>query len=156
MMQMYIKISILQSKVYDIFRKDAYFTIQHKGKYMNIIKLQQLIKDSGKSKVEIAKLSGITRVTLDNALQGGDIRISIVEALAKTLKVKVGYLFDEDETENNTATANNGSIAFAGNNNYGNIGCRSDEMLQERIKHLEDLLAEKERLINVYEKMMEK
>jgi len=64
----------------------------------------------------------------------------------------VGYLFDE---AGNNATANNGAIAFAGNNNHGNIVCKSDEVLRERVKHLEDLLAEKERLIKVYEKMVE-
>lgn len=119
---------------------------------MNINKLQQLVKECGKSKVQIAKLSGITRVTLDNALQGGDVRISIVEALAKTLGVSVGYLFDE---AGNNATANNGSIAFSGDNNHGNIVAVQDQMLQERIKHLEKLLEEKERLIKVYEKMVE-
>lgn len=122
---------------------------------MNISKLQQLVKDCEKSKVQIAKLSGMTRVTLDNALQGGDVRISIVEALAKTLGVSVGYLFDETPTGNN-ATANNGSIAFSGDNNHGTICCSTDTILQERIKYLEELLAEKERLIKVYEKMMEK
>lgn len=53
---------------------------------------------------------------------------------------------------NNTATANNGSIAFAENNNHGNIGCTSDKMLYERIKHLEELLAEKERLMVLMER----
>lgn len=153
---MYIKISILQNKIDKNFEKNVSRTIQLRNKRMNISKLQQLVKDSGKSKVEIAKQSGITRVTLDNALQGGDIRVSIIEALAKTLKVSVGYFFDDDVNGVNSATANNGSIAFSGNNNRGNIGCETDAISKERIKHLEELLAEKERVIRVYEKMMEK
>jgi len=37
----------------------------------------------------------------------------------------------------------------------GNVSVGTDAILQERVKHLEELLAEKERLIKVYEKMME-
>lgn len=49
----------------------------------------------------------------------------------------------------NTATASNGSISMAGNNNKGYIGCDKEALSNERIKHLEELLAEKERLIKV-------
>lgn len=111
---------------------------------MNISKLQQLVKECGKSKVQIAKLSGITRVTLDNALQGGDIRISIVEALAKTLGVSVGYLFDD--TSNNTVHTNGD---FSPASMHGNVSVGGGALLAERVKYLEQLLAEKERLIKV-------
>ena len=57
---------------------------------------------------------------------------------------------------NNAATANgDGSVAVSGNNNSHVIAGGDTAFLQERIKHLEELLAEKERLIRVYEKMME-
>lgn len=119
---------------------------------MNTTKLQQLVKNSGKSKVQIAKLSGITRVTLDNALQGGDVRVSIVEAIAKTLGVRVGYLFDDGVVEQNAITQGNSSIAAIN----GDVTVGEDcSVLQERVRHLEEMLAEKERLIKVYEKMME-
>lgn len=119
---------------------------------MNTSRLEQLIKDSGKSKVQIAKSSGITRVTLDNALQGGDIRISIVEALARTLGVRVGYLFDDEPTGNAIAQ---GQSSIAAINSAVNVEDDKSKLLQERIEHLEALLAEKERLIKVYERMME-
>lgn len=67
---------------------------------MNINKLKFAINRSKMSKAQIAKQSGITRVTLDNALQGGDIRISILESLAKTLNVDVGYFFDTNAINN--------------------------------------------------------
>lgn len=67
---------------------------------MNINKLKFAINMSKMSKAQIAKQSGITRVTLDNALQGGDIRISILESLAKTLNVDVGYFFDTNVINN--------------------------------------------------------
>ena len=37
----------------------------------------------------------------------------------------------------------------------GNVSVGGDAILAERVKHLEELLAEKERLIKVYEKMVE-
>lgn len=57
---------------------------------------------------------------------------------------------------NNSATANgDGSVAVSGNNNSHVVAGGETALLQERIKHLEELLAEKERLIRVYEKIME-
>lgn len=52
---------------------------------------------------------------------------------------------------NNSATVNgDGSVAVNGNNNSNVVaGGDSTALLQERIKHLEQLLAEKERLISV-------
>lgn len=119
---------------------------------MNISKLQQLVKDCGKSKVQIAKMSGITRVTLDNALQGGDVRVSIVEALARTLGVNVGYLFDDEQKGHNAIASGKGSIAAISSDVKVE---KENTLLQEKVKHLEEMLKEKERLIKLYEKMME-
>ncbi|MCU6767391.1 helix-turn-helix domain-containing protein [Barnesiella propionica] len=112
---------------------------------MNIRKLRQLVKDSGKTKVQIAKLSGITRVTLDNALQGGDIRVSIIESLAKTLGVRVGVFFDEDAIGQNAIAQGQSSVAAI--NSDVIIG--QNVLLEEKVKHLEEIIAEKERLINI-------
>ena len=50
----------------------------------------------------------------------------------------------------NSATVNgDGSVAVNGNNNNNVVAGGSEALLQERIKHLEELVAEKERLINV-------
>lgn len=54
----------------------------------------------------------------------------------------------------NDATATNHSIAISGHNNHAVLG--DTAVLEERVKSLEALLAEKERLIKVYEKMMDK
>lgn len=142
---MYIKISINQSELYIILQKiliKLYINIYN---YMNTKRLAELIKKSGKTKVQIAKSCGITRVTLDNALVGGDIRISIVESIANALNVKVGYLFDEDCEPSTIATANDHSVAAINSE----IKIDNTDLLQERIKHLEEMLAEKERLIKV-------
>lgn len=56
--------------------------------------------------------------------------------------------------DNPEATAMNHSIAISGHNNNASLG--DTAVLEERVKALEALLAEKERLIKVYEKMMDK
>lgn len=67
---------------------------------MNISKLQRLVAESKLNKVQIAEKCGFTRVTLDNALQGADVKISTIESLARVLGVSTASLFDDsDEIE---------------------------------------------------------
>ena len=119
---------------------------------MNINRLNQMFENSKLSKVEFAKRCGITRATLDNALQGGDIRVSILEKIASVLDIPVGTLFDDPP-----------SLSLIGDNNqvnghgaHGNIngGTTVDvAVLEERIKAMQQLLQEKERTIKI---LMEK
>lgn len=64
---------------------------------MNIIRLQRLVSESKLNKVQIAEKCGFTRVTLDNALQGADVKVSTIESLAKVLNVSPAFFFEEDE-----------------------------------------------------------
>lgn len=80
---------------------------------------------------------------------------------AKCSEISADWLLSNGEGDmlriNNSATANgDGSVAVSGNNNSHFIAGCDNAILAERVKHLEELLAEKERLIKVYEKMMEK
>lgn len=61
---------------------------------MKIEVLQRLVAESSLTKVQIAEKCGFTRVTLDNALQGADVKISTIEALAKVLSVSPSVFFD--------------------------------------------------------------
>lgn len=62
---------------------------------MNISKLNELVDKSKLAKQSICEKCGFTRPTLDNALSGGDIKISTLKSLADFFNVSVGYLFDE-------------------------------------------------------------
>lgn len=64
---------------------------------MNISKLKKIVEESKLNKVQIAERCGFTRVTLDNALQGADVKISTIETLAKVLGVKTATLFDDSD-----------------------------------------------------------
>lgn len=59
------------------------------------------------------------------------------------------------KSSNSAMVNGDGSVAVNGNNNSHVVAGSETALLQEKIKHLEALLAEKERLIKVYEKMME-
>ena len=47
------------------------------------------------------------------------------------------------------------TVDFSPASMMGNVSVGTDAILVERVKHLEELLAEKERLIKVYEKLVE-
>ena len=64
---------------------------------MNTSKLRKLVEESKLNKVQIAERCGFTRVTLDNALQGADVKVSTIEALAKVLCVSAATFFDESD-----------------------------------------------------------
>lgn len=69
---------------------------------MNISKLKKLVEKSKLNKVQIAERCGFTRVTLDNALQGADVKVSTIETLAKVLGVSAATLFDDsDDVQSN-------------------------------------------------------
>ena len=104
---------------------------------------------------KLASDIGMSEANLHRCVNNNKIQAADLEKIARLLHVDISIFFDEGVSGYNTATANNGSIAFSGNNNRGNIGCESEVVYQERIKHMEELLAEKERLIKIYEKMME-
>ena len=80
----------------------------------------------------------------------------MVQSYTKTQTLANNYrvFFDEQlfERANNTVHTN-GDFSPASMN--GNVSVGGDAILAERVKHLEELLAEKERLIKVYEKMVE-
>lgn len=62
-----------------------YNELYNRDNMLNYSALNELVKQTKLTKVEFAKQCGITRVTLDNALQGGDIRISILDSIAKKI-----------------------------------------------------------------------
>ena len=124
-----------------------YNKLYNKNNMLNYSALNKLVKQTKLTKVEFAKQCGITRVTLDNALQGGDIRISILDSIAKVLKVPAGSLFD-DVTPGVSVNGDKNQVNLHGA--HDNINGYAEKLiLEERIKSLEAIIEEKERLIKV-------
>lgn len=89
--------------------------------------------------------------------------VDMVAKIVLALDVDAKWLLTGEETPQQQNVNNNmhgnvtdSNVAIGSNNSVGNVSVGTDAVLAERVKALEALLAEKERLIKVYEKMMEK
>lgn len=58
--------------------------------------LNKLVSESKLGKTQVAEQAGISRTTLDNALNGADIKISTIESLANVLGVSPSIFFGAD------------------------------------------------------------
>lgn len=63
---------------------------------MNFNLLSKLVNESKIGKAQIAEKAKISRTTLDNALNGADIKISTIESLADVLGVSPSIFFGGD------------------------------------------------------------
>lgn len=132
--------------------------------------IEQKLNELGMSKSEFGRKIGIPQQNVNRILEKPNIDTEKLITVSEAL----GYNFFEDYVGEHNAVANgdgsvavrgnnntsvingalatgNGSVAVNGNNNshvVGN-GHAGTELLEEKIRHLEDLVAEKERLIQV-------
>jgi len=87
--------------------------------------------------------------------------VDMVAKIVTKLNVDARWLLTGEETpQQNVNTEVHGNVtdsnvAIGSHNSVGNVSVGTDAVLAERVKSLEALLAEKERLIKVYEKMVE-
>lgn len=85
--------------------------------------------------------------------------VDMVAKIVTKLNVDARWLLTGEETpQQNVNTEVHGNVtdsnvAIGSHNSVGNVSVGTDAVLAERVKSLEALLAEKERLIKVYEKM---
>ena len=88
--------------------------------------------------------------------------VDMVAKIVLALDVDAKWLLTGEETPQQQNVNNNmhgnvtdSNVAIGSHNSVGNVTVGADVVLSERVKSLEALLAEKERLIKVYEKMVE-
>ncbi len=112
--------------------------------------LKHKIRETGVTLKEVSDLLGITSQALNSIFNAKDVRSGTIEKVAHVLQVPVSYFYDELNYQSAIATGNESVAAI-----NSNVSCPTNVM-EERIKALEALLAEKERLIKVYEKIMDK
>ena len=100
---------------------------------MNINRIAEAIKASKLGKSELSKLTKVSRTTIDNLLDGADVKVSTIESLAYVLKVPVGYFFDDCGVIQVTASGdqsiatNSGDVTFGDKNAYkGSIGVQNN------------------------------
>ena len=111
----------------------------------------------GGNKAAFASSIGLGPTALSNYL-GNKRRskpsVDMVAKIVKALDVDAKWLLIGEQSANNhVSTQGDYSPASVNGDAINTIG--EVDLLKEQVKHLEELLAEKERLIRVYEKMME-
>lgn len=115
---------------------------------MKGIQLKAKLVELDKSQREIAGLLNVTTQSLSSVLNAQDVRSGTIEKIAKVLNKPVSYFYGEDgggSIQQATATGNYSAASVGGDATVN----ASNAELQERIKLLQELLAEKERTIKL-------
>ena len=120
--------------------------------------IEQRLNELGMSKSEFGRKIGIPQQNVNRILDKSSIDTDKLVTICEALEFNFFHEYTDDLSGTSTA------VSFSGNNNqvnghgaHDNInGDVSAAIWEERVKALEALLAEKERLIKVYEKMVEK
>uniref|UniRef100_A0AAU8AUL4 HTH cro/C1-type domain-containing protein n=1 Tax=Dulem virus 40 TaxID=3145758 RepID=A0AAU8AUL4_9CAUD len=126
---------------------------------VNIKKINDRIDELKISKAQLIKDSGLTRVTIDKILKGGEVNVSTLEALAKGLGVTVGFFFDEIEEVKEIATSGNGGASATGHAHasVGQNQAEHDELirLREEVKYLKQQFADRDKIIETKDEMID-
>ncbi len=119
--------------------------------------IEQKMNELDINKSEMARRSGIANQNINRVLERSSIDTDKLIAISEALNFNFFDCFRSIE-DNSIATADNGGVAVAGNGTAHHFTTNASDVavLTERVKALEALLAEKERLIKVYERMVEK
>lgn len=117
------------------------------------LKIKELASKEKLTLADLAKRLGKTKQAVYEMVEKEDVNTAILKKLCSEFNVPINYFFEDNSGM--SVTADNNSQAVGIGNITRNDGGAEISLLKERIKYLEELLAEKERLIKVYEKMME-
>lgn len=105
---------------------------------------------------KLASDIGMSEQNLHRCVNNNKIQAADLEKIARMLSVEIQIFFDDDvRASSNNTVETNGDFSPASMHGNVSVGVRADAILTEKVKYLEELLAEKERLIKVYERMME-
>lgn len=115
------------------------------------LSIEQRLNELGMSKSEFGRKIGIPQQNVNRILEKASIDTDKLTSISEALNFNFFDCFHTID-ERSTAMADNGGVAVAGNGTAHhfttNASCEV-AVLQERIRSLEALLAEKERLIKV-------
>lgn len=105
--------------------------------------LKSKIAEINVTQLELAGRLGTTPQSLSSILHAKDVRSGTIEKIAQVLEVPVSFFYGEGSFQKAVASGNKSVAAI--NSNVLN----GTEVLKERIKSLEMIVKEKERLINI-------
>lgn len=118
------------------------------------LKIRELADKKNITLADLAKRIGKTKQAVYEMVEKEDINTSILRKLSSEFNIPISYFFEEGETSMQIVADNHSQAVGIGNITQSSERVENS-LLEERVKHLEELLAEKERLIKVYEKLVE-
>ena len=122
------------------------------------LRIEQRINELGFSKSEFGRRIGIPQQNVNRILAKSNIDTDKLILISNALDYNFFSDYKDDCNSNSINAVNSAIATGSGNaNNNVNIEVPSNTdaaILAERVKSLEALVAEKERLIKVYEKML--
>lgn len=108
--------------------------------------LKMKVEQLGVTQRSLAEKMNVTPQTISAIMSAKDIRTSSLEKIALIVGKPIGYFYDENDDANNAIANGAGSVAAI----QSTVNKSEDSLiLEERIKGLESLLQEKERLIKI-------
>ena len=119
---------------------------------LNYKKIEERMSELKFSKVDVCRKANLSRTTFDGLLNGKDCKISTIVEVAKVLKTPIGYFFDETITAPTIVEAVDHSVAANGSITDIKIGDFRE--LESKVKYLEDLISEKDKRIELQEKLI--
>ena len=114
---------------------------------MKGIELKEKIAKCGISQSEIARRLNISQQSFNQSLSANDVKSGLIERIAEVVGVEMDFFYPNKSNKPSVVVNGEGVVAVSGNNNV--TSNPSDAVLQERVKSLEALVAEKERLIQI-------
>ncbi len=125
------------------------------------LSIEQKLNELGMSKAEFGRKIGVPQQNVNRILDKTSIDTDKLVAICEALDYNFFKEYTDDLSGTSTVVSVSGSNNQvnghgAHNNINNNVSVDTDVVLAERVKALEALLAEKERLIKVYERMVEK
>ena len=118
------------------------------------LKIKELADRKNITLADLAKRIGKTKQAVYEMVDKEDVNTSILRKLSAEFNIPICYFFEVKETSMQVVADNNSQAVGIGNITQSDSQVEIS-LLTERVKHLEEMLAEKERLIKVYERMME-
>lgn len=108
-------------------------------------KLRDLMESNGDTKVGLGAQTRLSDQTINNILNGSDMKVSSLQKIALYYKMPIGYFFDET---NRTYISGDKNQIGNGNVIIDDCPAQLNEAHKE-IEHLKQIIEEKERLIQV-------
>lgn len=113
------------------------------------LKIKELAGKKNITIADLAKRIGKTKQAVYEIVEKDDVNTSILRKLSEVFNVPIIYFF-EDDVEMHVIADNHSQVVGIGNITRSEVESQAEvTLLKERVKYLEKLLAEKERLIKV-------